>query len=217
MLQILKKCQLFRGMTEADIQHILNCLGSRKKTYRRNEYIFMEGEKQPKVGVILSGTVQAIKETKNGGLILINQMNAGDTFGLSYVCAQTDYLPISIISTDQSEVLFIELDQLVRTCHNACQFHIDMIKNALWILAQKNLFLDTKMYYISHKTIRERLMTYLEDQETRADSREFEIPLNREQLADFLCADRSALSRELGHLKEEGILDYKKNWFRMNS
>lgn len=215
MYQLLKKCDLFRGMSEADIQHILNCLGSRKKSYRKNEYIFMEGEQYPKVGIVLSGAVQAIKETKTGDLILINQMKAGDTFGLSHVCGQVEYLPLSIISVDHSEILFIELNQLVQTCHNACQFHITMIKNALWLLAQKNLFLDTKMYYISHKTIRERILSYLEDQENRADADEFEISFNREQLADFLCVDRSALSRELSHLKAEGLIDYKKNWFKL--
>lgn len=216
MENILKKSDLFRGMSEEDIKHILSCLGSSKKTFRKNEYIFMEGETNPKVGIIISGNVQAIKETKAGGLILINQMKAGDIFGLSYVCAQTNYLPISIISIDKSEVLFIDLNQLVQTCRNACQFHINMIKNALWILAQKNLFLDTKMFYLSHKTIRERLITFLEEEENKANSPEFIIDFNREQLADFLCVDRSSLSRELSHLKDEGILDYKKNWFKIH-
>ena len=90
-----------------------------------------------------------------------------------------------------------------------------MIKNALRILAEKNLFLDNKLYYISHKTIRDRIQSYLEDQESLHDSNEFEISFNREQLADFLCVDRSALSRELSHMKKEGIIDYKRNWFRV--
>lgn len=217
MITILEKSPLFSGMTPDEIQHILNCLGNRRKAYRKNEYIFMEGEENPKVGVILSGSVQAIKETKSGGLILINQMYPGDTFGLSYVCADVKHLPISIISGGNTEILFIELDQLVRTCQNACQFHVDMIKNALRILAEKNLFLDSKLYYISQKTIRERIQSYLEDQESRHESSEFEVPFNREQLADFLCVDRSALSRELSNMKKEGIIDYRKNWFQLHS
>ena len=215
MIEILQKSPLFAGMDPGEIQHILQCLGNRQKRYRKNEYIFMEGEQKPRVGVILSGSVQAVKETKSGGLILINQMFPGDTFGLSYVCADVKYLPISIISAENTDILFIELDQLVRTCHNACQFHVEMIKNALRILAEKNLFLDNKLYYISHKTIRDRIQSYLEDQESRHDSNEFEISFNREQLADFLCVDRSALSRELSHMKKEGIIDYKRNWFRV--
>lgn len=215
MLEILKICDLFKGMSENDIELILNCLGSRKQKYQKGSYVYMEGEKNPKVGVVLSGTVQAIKETKDGGRILISQIKKGDTFGLSYVCAQLESLPISVISIDTSEILFIELNQLVQTCHKACTFHVEMIKNALWILARKNLFLDTKMYYLSHKTIRERLLTYLEDQEMKSGSSEFEIPFNREQLADFLCVDRSALSRELGNLKNDGVLQYKKNRFKL--
>jgi len=215
MQEVLNNCDLFRGMSEHDIEMILGCLGSLKKTFQKGTYIYMEGELHPKVGIVLSGTVQAIKETKDGGRILINQIKKGDTFGLSYACAQLESLPISVISVETSEILFIELNQLVQTCHKACSFHVEMIKNALWILAQKNLFLDTKMYYISHKTIRERLLTYLEDQEMKSGSTEFEIPFNREQLADFLCVDRSALSRELGNLKEEGFLDYKKNRFKI--
>jgi len=215
MINILAKTDLFRGMSNMDITHILGCLESRKHIYQKGHYIFMEGETKPKVGIVLSGKVQIVKETKNGDLILINQMKSGDVFGLSHVCAQVEKLPISILAVDSSEILFIEFNQLVQTCHNACQFHVEMIKNALWILAQKNLFLDTKMYYISHKTIKERLTAYLEDQEISMDSSEFEIPFNREQLAEFLCVDRSALSRELGNMKDEGLIDYKKNWFKI--
>lgn len=216
MQEILQKTDLFRGMSGMDIEHILNCLGSRKHTYQKSQYIFMEGEPNPKVGIVLSGLVQAIKETKNGDCILINQLKPGEIFGLSHVCAQLDRLPISIIAVEHSEILFIELNQLVQTCHNACKFHIDMIKNALWVLAQKNIFLDTKMNYIAHKTIRERLTAYLQDQELKFNNATFEIPFNREKLADFLCVDRSALSRELGHMKEEGLIEYKKNRFKIN-
>jgi len=216
MQHILRKTDLFRGMSDMDIEHILNCLGSRKHIYHKGQYIFMEGETNPKVGIVLSGSVQAIKETRNGDCILINQMKPGEIFGLSHVCAQVEKLPLSIVAADNCEILFIELNQLVQTCHNACKFHIDMIKNALWVLARKNLFLDTKMYYISHKTIRERLVTYLQDQEHKFNSSEFEIPFNREKLADFLCVDRSALSRELGNMKDEGLIEYKKNWFKIN-
>jgi len=215
MINILAETDLFRGMSNMDITHILGCLGSRKHLYQKGQYVFMEGETNPKVGIVLSGKVQAVKSTKNGDSILINQLKTGDIFGLSHVCAQVKKLPVSIVVVEHSEILFIELNQLVQTCHKACQFHVDMIKNALWILAQKNLFLDTKMYYISHKTIKERLTTYLENQEISLNSSEFEIPFNREQLAEFLCVDRSALSRELGNMKDEGLIDYKKNWFKI--
>ncbi|HZK61577.1 MAG TPA: Crp/Fnr family transcriptional regulator [Anaerovoracaceae bacterium] len=215
MINILAGTDLFRGISNMDIDHILGCLGSRKHLYQKGQYIFMEGETNPMVGIVLSGKVQAVKGTKNGDSILINQLKSGDIFGLSHVCAQIKKLPVSIVAVEYSEILFIELTQLVQTCHKACQFHVDMIKNALWILAQKNLFLDTKMYYISHKTIKERLITYLEDQEISLNSSEFEIPFNREQLAEFLCVDRSALSRELGKMKDQGLIDYKKNWFKL--
>ncbi|MBK5246638.1 MAG: Crp/Fnr family transcriptional regulator [Peptostreptococcaceae bacterium] len=215
MINILAETELFRGISNMDITHILGCLGSRKNSYQKGKYIFMEGETNPKVGIILSGKVQVVKETKNGDLILINQLKTGDIFGLSHVCSQIKKLPISILAVEPSEILFIELNQLVQTCGKACQFHVEMIKNALWILARKNLFLDTKMYYISHKTIKERLTTYLDDQAISSNSSEFEIPFNREQLAEFLCVDRSALSRELGNMKDEGLIDYKKNWFKL--
>ncbi len=214
MIEILQKSPLFRRMDAGEIQHILRCLGNHRKQYRRQEYIFLEGEPAPRFGILLSGAVQIIKETKAGGRILISQIFPGDAFGLSYVCAGVSYLPISVQAADRSEILFIELEQLVQTCQNACRFHVDMIKNALRLLAEKNLFLDSRLYYISHKTIRERLQSYLEDQEAR-QGKEFDIPLNREELADFLCADRSALSRELGRMKQEGIIDYHKNSFRI--
>ena len=215
MITILAETDLFRGMSAMDIAHILGCLGSRKNSYKKGQYVFMEGEANPKVGIVLSGKVQAIKQTKNGDLILINQLEVGDIFGLSHVCAQIKKLPLSILAVEPSEILFIELNQLVQTCEKACVFHVEMIKNALWILARKNLFLETKMYYISHKTIKERLTTYLDDQAISLNSSEFEIPFNREELAEFLCVDRSALSRELGNMRERGMIEYKKNWFKL--
>ena len=112
-------------------------------------------------------------------------------------------------------MLLLDINLMLRTCNKACQFHQRLISNLLKIIATKNMILTRKMSYITHKTIRGRLLAFLEDQAERAKSNIFEIPFNRNELADYLCVDRSAMSRELGRMKKEGLLDFDRKTFRL--
>lgn len=215
MNEILQKNELFQNMNPEEIRMVLGCIGGRTKNYRKGEYVFMEGEGIPRAGIVLKGTVHALKLTGGGDELLVNRIGAGEVFGLAHVCAGVTHIPLSLLVTEPSEVLFIEFHHLVHTCRNACGFHTEVIKNTLRVLARKNLLLDSKLYYLSHKTIRERILSYLEDQSLRAGSPVFTIPFNRKEMAEFLCADRSALSRELSSLRDEGLLDFQKNKFRL--
>ena len=123
---------------------------------------------------------------------------------------------IQVVAAEPVEVLFLNLGQGTRTCVKNCAFHGRLIQNLLMISAQKNLNLSRRIFYTSSKSIRGRLLSYLSDQATRTGSLEFETPFNRQQLADFLGVDRSAMSNELGKMQKEGLLRVSKRYFCLN-
>lgn len=115
--------------------------------------------------------------------------------------------------TTETEVLFLNAARLLQTCPNSCVHHNRLIKNLLQISAQKNLTLSRRMLHTSSKFIRGRLLSYFSQERLRHGSLQFTIPFNRQQLADYLGVDRSALSNELSKMRRDGILIYEKNTF----
>lgn len=140
--------------------------------------------------------------------MIIGSLKTGDLFGETFACMGQKVMPVSVVALENCEVLFLDISRIVRTCKTACPFHQKLIANLLKIMAEKNAVLNQKMSYITHKTIRSRLEAYFYDIMERNGSYEFTIPYNRSEMADYLCIDRSALSRELSHMKNDGMIDY---------
>lgn len=200
-------------MQEADIPNMLKCLGARKQSFQKGEYICMAGRTEPAVGILLSGEAQIMKENRQGDAMIVGTLKTGDLFGEVYACMGEPILPVSVLALGKCDVLLLHVERIVHTCQNACPFHQQLIRNLLRIMAEKTAILSRKMEFIAYKTIRSRLEAYFYDRMERSGSSEFIIPLNRNELADYLCVDRSALCRELSHMKSDGILDYKGNHF----
>ena len=213
MIDILKKNKLFFGMTEENITSILQCLGSRKKIYPKDDFIFLAGQSVPAVGILISGKAQVVKENMLGDSMIIGNLKAGDMFGETFACMGKKIIPVTVIAMESCEVLFIDISRIVHTCKSACAFHQQLITNLLRTVAEKNAFLHQKMSYITHKTIRSRLEAYFIDMIENSGSYKFTVPFNRNELSDYLCIDRSAMCRELSKMKNEGIIDYKGNNF----
>ena len=200
-------------MQEADSPNMLKCLGARKQSFQKGEYICMAGRTEPAVGILLSGEAQIMKENRQGDAMIVGTLKTGDLFGEVYACMGEPILPVSVLALGKCDVLLLHVERIVHTCQNACPFHQQLIRNLLRIMAEKTAILSRKMEFIAYKTIRSRLEAYFYDRMERSGSSEFIIPLNRNELADYLCVDRSALCRELSHMKSDGILDYKGNHF----
>ena len=200
-------------MQEADIPNMLKCLGARKQSFQKGEYICMAGRTEPAVGILLSGEAQIMKENRQGDAMIVGTLKTGDLFGEVYACRGEPILPVSVLALGKCDVLLLHVERIVHTCQNACPFHQQLIRNLLRIMAEKTAILSRKMEFIAYKPIRSRLEAYFYDRMERSGSSEFIIPLNRNELADYLCVDRSALCRELSHMKSDGILDYKGNHF----
>lgn len=215
MYNILKKQILFSEINTDDIRHILSCMNSQQQKFKKGAYIFIAEDSYPRVGILLSGKAQIIKENYHGDRMIIGNIKTGSLFGETYACMGLDKIPVSVEATEDCSALLLDVNLMLTTCENSCVFHNKLISNLLKVVATKNMQLNKKMSYITHKTIRGRLLAYLEDQAETADSAYFEIPFNRNELADYLCVDRSALSREMGRMKKEGLLDFDKKAFRL--
>ena len=215
MNNILMKHPLFAEISRHDLNHILSCMDSREQYFPKGSFIFLAEESYPKLGILLSGKAQIIKENISGDKMIIGGLQPGNLFGETYACMGLSTIPVSVEVIEDCGVLLLDINLMLKTCTNACAFHQRFVANLLNIIATKNMQLNRKMSYITHKTIRGRLLAYLEDQAEWANSDTFEIPFNRNELADYLCVDRSAMSRELGRMKKEGLLDFNRKAFRL--
>ena len=165
------------------------------------------------MGLVLNGSVHIIKEDFWGNRDILAEVGVGGLFAENYAFLANVPLEVSVITTEQTEILFLDVRRLISDAIGHRESNLILIKNLLAILAQKNLMLTRKMEYLSQRTTKEKLLSYLSAESQRQKSSQFTIPFNRQQLADYLAVDRSALSASLGKLRDEGILEFNKNRF----
>jgi CRP-like cAMP-binding protein len=213
-LEILKSSVLFNEINYNDLEALLKCLESKIKTYEKDQIIMME-EDIPKMGVILSGSAQIIKEDFNGNKTIIDKIEKSGLFGETVVCAEIDKSPVTVIAEDECRVIFINYKRIITPCESSCSFHKKLIENMLKIIAGKNIMLNRRIQLISARSTREKLLSFLLSEKEKAGKSSFEISFDRNELADFLCVERSAMSRELGKLRDENIIKFNKNKFEI--
>ena len=206
---------LFTGIREEDLSAMLACLGSFQRNYRKGEIILLESNEVRSVGVILSGTVHMIKEDAEGRQTLLVTMREQELFGESFACGSHLSAQVSFRAATHCTVLFLPFYKIIHSCKMSCPFHHRLIENMLQLIGDKNVRLMQKIEVISGKTLREKILAYLRSQAPEDGSRRFSIPLGRLELADYLCADRSALTRELARMKTDGLIWYEKNQFQL--
>ena len=213
-IPILQTTSLFHGMTEEEIRHLIRCLATPVRRYGKGAFIWHAGETITHAGIVLSGTVDAVQYHDDGTVQLVARQTAGGVFG-DLLMASGQPSPVSLLTTDGAEVLFLPLDDILTDCGNRCPFHIQLRHNLLQEAADKYWQLHRRLQYMSEPSLRGRILLYLRDQRQANRSDYFTIPYSREDLAQFLGVNRSALSRELGRLQKEGIIDYHRNSFRI--
>lgn len=212
---LLKKSPLFEQITPQEIERLLHCLGGRVKRYEKGDFIFHAGAVLRQIGLVITGKVQIVKEDYWGNRLIFSSIEQGQLFGESYACLQKEPLEVSIISATDAEVLFLDLEHALTVCNCACGFHTRLIRNLMTILAKHNLNLTRKVQHMGQKTTREKLLAYLWSISQKEQSQEFDIPYNRQELADYLAVDRSAMSAELSRMKAQGLVDFHRNHFRL--
>lgn len=212
-LEILRKCPLFDGIADDELVRMLTCLGARTRTVDKKETIIDEGEPIHNIGILLSGSANVIGIDYDGNRSILSNINPSGLFVEDYACAEIKSLPVMVVANDECEVMMIDRDHLLHTCQNNCSFHQTLIFNLMRDLANKALLFHDKIDILSKRTTRERLLTYLTIVSAEKGAREFDIPFDRQELADYLEVDRSGLSVEIGKLKGEGIIDCNKKHF----
>ena len=180
---------LFDGIRPEDRSAMLTCLGAQTKTVRKGEFLVLAQDEVRYIGVVLSGEIHMIHEDRWGDKAVLAVIKEGGLFGETFVCA---------------------------TILQACPFHHRLIENMLHLIAAKNAQLMEKLEIVSKKTLRKKLLTYFSFQSEKAGSPTFTIPVTRSQLADYLCADRTAVAREMSRMKEEGLIDVNQQTVTLN-
>jgi CRP-like cAMP-binding protein len=192
---------------------MFNCLSARTDYYKKDDIILLSGNTVDFVGLVLSGNVKIIQEDKNGNIVIITELAASEIFGEVFACAGISHSPVTIIAKENVKILFINYKKIITSCTSSCIFHTKLIENMLKLIAKKYLELNQKIEILSKRTTREKLLAFFDMQ--RGTAKKFTIPFNREELAHYLCVDRSAMSNELCKMRNEGLMLFNKNIFEL--
>ena len=212
-LEILRTCALFNSVGDEYILRMLTCFGARVEHFDKKYTIFSEGSPAKYIGIVLSGTVQAVQVDYYGNRSILSEFYPSETFGEAFACAEVSSLPVDVIANEPCDVMLIDASHILHTCENICGFHQSIIYNLMRELAKKTLLFHQRIEITSKRSTREKLLAYLTVQARLAGSNSFEIPFDRQELADFLEVERSGLSAEISKLRNEGVLESKKNLF----
>ena len=212
---IIRSSPLFSGISELELAAMLTCLDAKQENFPKDAFLLRAGDTAESIGLVLSGSVLVVPEDIWGNRNILSKAGVGQVFAAAYACAPGARLNVSVVAESAAVVLFLNVKRVLTVCSSACAHHSRVIRNLLGELANKNLRLGEKVTQISQRTTRAKLLSYLSAEAQRLGRYEFDIPFSRQQLADYLAVERSGLSQELGKLKEEGLLDFHKNRFRI--
>lgn len=214
-IEVLRRCPLFEDIEEENLLVMLNCLGAKVDVFDKKYTVFAEGKPATYIGIVLSGSVQIVQTDFYGNRSILEISRAGEMFCEAFACAEVKSIPVSVVAAESSEIMFISCSHILHTCHNNCGFHQKLIFNLMKSLARKNLVFHRKIEITSKRSTREKLMAYLMFCASKENSPIFEIPFDRQELADYLGVERSGLSAEISKLKKEGVLEAHKNSFTL--
>ena len=217
ILSVLEQCALFDQIRPEDLQGMLGCLGARPTAVKKGQTLFHEGDPAVEIGIVITGSVQLVREDYYGNRSILAHIGPGELFGESYAFSKARVLPVSIIADEDCRLLLLDSRRISVCCSHACSFHSQVIFNLLRLVATKNLMLHQKIQITSNRTTRDKLMAYLMHEAKLCGCSEFTIPYDRQALADYLEVDRSGLSAEISKLRKEGILRCEKNRFQLLS
>lgn len=211
--KIIKNAAVFSGVTDNEIEAMLDCLGAKEETFAKSQYILREGDAPDLLGLVLSGSALIIQEDFWGNRNIIGKVQPSGLFAEEFACSPGATMNIAVVAEEDCKVLWLGASRILTTCPSACSHHSRMIRNLLSELAAKNLKLNEKLTHIGQRTTREKVLSYLSAEAQKHNGREFDITFNRQQLADYLSVERSALSAELSKLRNEGMIEFDKNHF----
>lgn len=214
-IPVLKKTKLFAGVGDEEILAMLDCLQAVTGSYAKGSYIFRQGESIQDISVLAEGRIHIQRDDYWGNRSIINVLNAGEMFGEAYAVPGSGAIVNDVVAVEDSTVIFFNVKKILTVCSSACRFHSLVVQNLFFAISEKNRMLMQKLGHMSKRSTREKLISYLSDEASKQNRGTFEIPFNRQQLADYLSVDRSAMSNELCKMRDEGLLIFQKNRFTL--
>lgn len=212
--EALRSAALFEGITPGELSSMLCCLQAQAVEYKKGDTLLLAGDTPRQVGVVLSGRLHVIRDDIDGNRTLLATLGPADLFAEALCCAGIAQSPVSVFAETDASVLLLEFSRILHTCPSSCEFHQRLIGNMLRVVAQKNLYLQNRLELVRTKSVRAKVLGYLQSF-AKQRGQSFIVPLNRGDMAEYLCVERSALSHELMRMKRDGLIEYKKNLFTL--
>lgn len=214
-IETLKQTKLFVGVEMDDISAMLQCLQAELRTFKKGEYVFRQGEHIDNITILVEGKLLVQRDDFWGNRSIVHAICIGEMFGESYAAPESGPILNDVVAEEDSAVIFFGIRRILMVCPSVCRFHSMTIQNLFFAISEKNRKLVQKIGHMSKRSIRAKLISYLSEEAKRQNRTTFSIPFNRQQLADFLSVDRSAMSKELCKMRDEGLLLFDKNQFTL--
>lgn len=214
-LFILRNSPFFQGMTEEEILSVLHCVNATVYRKKKDEYIFRVGDSTEAMGLVLRGSVLSVQEDLWGHRNIMHRIGAGEYFAESFAVTPGSVLNVSVVAEEDTEIMLLNMRRLLETCPKACAHHNRLIRNLASVMASRIMNLNEKITHMAKRSTREKLLSYLSAESMRQGKLAFSIAYDRQQLADYLCVERAAMSVELSKLQKEGYLKTNRNHFEL--
>ena len=213
--EYLKKSAIFRGMNDEELVVALKALRAAQKSFAKDEGILRAGETTDLMGLVMEGSVRIESNDMWGNRTILSHIGKGQFFAETYAIMKDEPLLVDAVANEDCKVLMLDIGPLSSRSQDSATWRIKLMSNMLMISIRKNLMLSGRSFHTSPKSIRGRVMSYLSSVSLQEVSAEFDIPFDRQQLADYLNVERTALSKELGRMQKEGIIKFRKSHFRL--
>ena len=213
--EFLKKTMIFQGMDDNELTASLDFFRAYEQNFKKGSTILHAGDLTDKMGLVMEGSVTVESDDAWGNRSILSNVEAGGFFAETYAVLPKEPLLVNVIANEDCHILFLRIGSLKQLQNNMEQWMIKFVSNLLMLSMHKNLMLSSRSFHTAPKTIRGRVMAYLNSVSMQKHAREFNIPFDRQQLADYLNLERTALSKELSKMKADGLIDYYKNSFKI--
>lgn len=214
-IKTLSNTPLFANIKERDLNSILKCIGGYLSSYDKGEFISLAEEPLVCVGLVLKGTVHMLKEDFWGNKSILTIIKKNQLFGESFICGSSYISTVSFFAASDLDILFLPFERVIRSCTMACAHHHRLIENMMTSIAKKNMQFMEKFEIVSKRTLREKILAFLSQEAQKQKGQYVTLNMGRQEIADYLCVNRSALARELSNMKADGLIDYDKNMFQI--
>lgn len=214
-LNTVKNCELFAGIPDSELPHLLNCLSAERKLFKKGETVCFAGSLTNSAGIVLSGKIHLESNDFLGNTSIVSEFTAGRCYGENYAFAQDTQMPFNLVAKEDSDILVFNIKKFTEPCIKDCSYHKILMANLVTSIATKSCELSNKISHLSKRTTREKLISYLSEQSQIQKSSMVTLKFSRQELADYLSVERSAMTKELTRMKNDGLIDFDGRVFKL--